>query len=128
MGPLLVSALVHVAGLTSAAPPKWTSSMAQCVLGASTGAQLATSRSTTKDLVRATLVGLGGTALLLALLVATTGFMYGCVLHRSVALEALLLAYSPGGMTEMCLIALHRGHDVAFVAAHHALRIFVLIV
>ncbi|HEX2509089.1 MAG TPA: AbrB family transcriptional regulator [Microvirga sp.] len=35
----------------------------------------------------------------------------------------LLLAYSPGGLAEMSLVALSLGIEVAFVAAHHIIRV-----
>ena len=35
----------------------------------------------------------------------------------------LLLAYSPGGLAEMSLVALALQIEVAFVAAHHLVRI-----
>ena len=35
----------------------------------------------------------------------------------------LLLAYSPGGLAEMSLVALALQIEVAFVAAHHIIRI-----
>mmetsp|Transcript_17014 Transcript_17014/g.23493 ORF Transcript_17014/g.23493 Transcript_17014/m.23493 type:complete len:104 (-) Transcript_17014:33-344(-) len=39
----------------------------------------------------------------------------------------LLLAYSPGGITEMTLLALALGYDAAFVATHHVIRISCLV-
>jgi uncharacterized membrane protein AbrB (regulator of aidB expression) len=36
----------------------------------------------------------------------------------------LLLAYSPGGLTETSLMAIALHVDVAFVATHHVLRVF----
>jgi membrane AbrB-like protein len=39
----------------------------------------------------------------------------------------LLLAFVPGGIAEMCLIALALGQDVAFVSTHHVLRVVMVI-
>jgi uncharacterized membrane protein AbrB (regulator of aidB expression) len=39
----------------------------------------------------------------------------------------LLLAYSPGGITEACVTALALGMDTGFVALHHLIRITSLI-
>jgi len=39
----------------------------------------------------------------------------------------LLLAYSPGGITEMTLLSLSLGYDAAFVATHHVIRISCLV-
>jgi uncharacterized protein len=40
----------------------------------------------------------------------------------------LLLAYSPGGLAEMSLIALSLGIEVAFVAAHHVIRVLIVMI
>ena len=40
---------------------------------------------------------------------------------------SLLLAYAPGGQGEMNLIALALNEDVAFIAIHHMLRVFLVI-
>ncbi len=41
---------------------------------------------------------------------------------------ALMLAFSPGGLAEMSLIAIAIGADAAFVATHHVVRIFLIVV
>ena len=41
--------------------------------------------------------------------------------------EQVLLAYAPGGLTEMSLVALSMHADVAFVATHHLFRVVVLL-
>ena len=38
-----------------------------------------------------------------------------------------LLSFAPGGQAELAVLALIVGADVAFVVAHHVLRIFVVI-
>jgi uncharacterized membrane protein AbrB (regulator of aidB expression) len=38
----------------------------------------------------------------------------------------LLLAYSPGGLAEMSLVAVSIDSEVAFVAAHHSIRVFIV--
>jgi uncharacterized membrane protein AbrB (regulator of aidB expression) len=40
----------------------------------------------------------------------------------------LILAFSPGGLAEMSLIALFLGADPTFVAAHHLLRVTLIII
>ena len=39
----------------------------------------------------------------------------------------LLLAFIPGGFTEMSLIALAMGVDPAFVVTHHSVRVFLVV-
>ena len=43
------------------------------------------------------------------------------------ALVLLLLAFIPGGFTEMSLIALAMGVDPAFVVTHHSVRVFLVV-
>jgi uncharacterized membrane protein AbrB (regulator of aidB expression) len=40
----------------------------------------------------------------------------------------LLLAYSPGWLAEMSLAALSLGIEVAFVAVHYIVRVFIVMV
>ena len=44
-----------------------------------------------------------------------------------VPLPGVLLAFSPGGLAEMSLIALALGIDVAYVSTHHVVRIFIVV-
>ena len=41
---------------------------------------------------------------------------------------ALTLAFAPGGLAEMTLIALALGVDPAFVSTHHVVRIFLVVI
>jgi len=127
LGPLFLSAGLHVLGLAAGEAPRWLICFAQSVLGAATGAQLASSGASPKEMGSAVLVGLGATTLLLLLALAATSVVQKMLSCDTVPLPLLLLAYSPGGMTEMCLLASGQGYDVAFVAAHHILRIMSLL-
>jgi uncharacterized membrane protein AbrB (regulator of aidB expression) len=57
-----------------------------------------------------------------ALLSATFAFAIGLAQWTGLSAIPLLLAFSPGGLVEMSLIAI--GADAAFVATHHVVRIF----
>lgn len=118
MGPLLLSALLHGAGLWHLNGPGVLLSGAQLVVGAGLGTMFA--RSTLRHLVTGFGLGLlsvgamlvlgGGIALLLAQLVP-------------IPLQTLLISFAPGGVTEMSLIALSLGANPVLVAAHHLFRI-----
>jgi uncharacterized membrane protein AbrB (regulator of aidB expression) len=43
------------------------------------------------------------------------------------SLQAVILAYAPGGLAEMSLVALALAIDSAFVATHHVLRIMMIV-
>jgi membrane AbrB-like protein len=118
MGPLVASAAVHGLGWVTAGPPGWMVSATQVVLGTGLGARFGGVRGAV--LLRAGRVALanGAAALLLALAFAEA-------LHWAVGepISAVFLAFAPGGLAEMSLIALSLNISVIYVTAHHALRI-----
>lgn len=123
VGPMILSAAVHLADWTAAKPPVELVAAAQVVVGAAIGCRFAGVEFGL--LRRAVVAALGATAILLG---ATIGF--ALALHAAVGLpvQPLVLAYAPGGLAEMSLIALAIGADAAFVATHHIVRIFLIVV
>lgn len=122
VGPMLVSAAVHLAGLTEARPPDEIVKAAQLVLGAGIGCAFVGVRP--RDLLRTAALTLGLVGLMF---VATAGVAALVHAITGVALVSVLLAYVPGGQGEMNLIALSRGEDIAFVAVHHLVRVSVIV-
>ncbi len=122
LGPMILSAALHFAGVTESRPPVELVAAAQVVLGTSIGARF--SGTPRRTIGRALLLSLGATAILLAI---TAGF--AVPISRLLALpeSQVLLAYSPGGIAEMSLIALSLGVDPAFVSTHHVARIFMIV-
>ncbi len=123
LGPMAVSGVLHVTGLTTFVPSTEIIVGAQIVLGAVLGARFARARPV--EVLRILAIAVGMTAILLALVVAT-----GLAVARltGVPLVSLILAYAPGGLAEMSLVALAIGADVAFVAAHHLARVILVMV
>ncbi|MEM7568010.1 MAG: AbrB family transcriptional regulator, partial [Pseudomonadota bacterium] len=66
----------------------------------------------------------------LVLLAITLAFAFGMSwgMAQATDLDAIpvLLAYSPGGLAEMSLIALTLQIEVAFVATHHVVRVLLV--
>jgi uncharacterized membrane protein AbrB (regulator of aidB expression) len=60
------------------------------------------------------------------LLAITLAFAAGMSQVSAYGEIPLLLAYSPGGLAEMSLVAVSIGVEVAFVAAHHVIRVFIV--
>lgn len=122
LGPLVLSAVVHMAGVTQSSPPAWLIILAQIILGASMGARF---RGASSRLVLTTIaLSFGGTLIMLGVtLAAAVG------LHTSFGqtTEQVILAYAPGGLTEMSLVALAMRADVAYISVHHLARIVILI-
>ncbi|HEY5607953.1 MAG TPA: AbrB family transcriptional regulator [Alphaproteobacteria bacterium] len=124
MGPLLASGLLHVTGLTHASLPAALVIFGQLGVGASIGCRFSGVRPAT--ILRT--LGLA-TVTVLVMLVLTLMFAFGLSHVTGLPYAELVLAYAPGGITEMCLVAYVLGFDVTFVATHHVLRfVFVIIV
>lgn len=123
LGPLLVSALLHLGGLTESVPPTLVVTVAQVILGTVLGCRFR--GVSARTLVPAAALSLGATLLSLAL-----AFGSGLVMQALAGIrpDQALLALAPGGLTEMGLIALAIQADVAFVALHHVVRILFVIV
>lgn len=123
LGPLILSAAVHLAGLTESAPPGLLVIAAQVVLGTILGCRF--QGIPPAMLWSAGLLSLGATVLTLVLAAAAGLAMRS---WAGVGLDQAMLALAPGGLTEMGLIALAIHADVAFVALHHVVRILLVIV
>lgn len=122
LGPMIISAALHFAGITASRPPVELVAAAQVVLGTSIGSRFA---GTPRRVIgRALLLSLGATAILLAITAAFALFIANLL---ALPPSQVLLAYSPGGIAEMSLIALALGVDPAFVSTHHVARIFMIV-
>jgi len=121
LGPILVSAAVHSMGIVHNPPPQELIIIAQIFLGTIVGCRFIGSEP--KAILRAIFLGLGATAMMLAL---TFGFAMALHEMFEQSLEQLVLAYSPGGLAEMSLVALAMNADIAYVASHHLVRISVV--
>ena len=68
------------------------------------------------------LIALGVASVLLALALSA-GFAAGAARLIGLPFDQLWLAYAPGGIEAMAVMALALGADAAFVGAHHVARI-----
>ena len=118
MGPLIFCGLLHVLGIVQITPPGWLMHLAQLVIGVSLGAQF--SGLTKSVLIRGLSTGILAVAYMLAL---SLGFAILLSPHVPADQIAVFLAYAPGGVTEMSLIALSLQMSPIIVAAHHMIRI-----
>ncbi len=122
LGPLLLSACAHLLDITAASPPFWLLNVVQLLVGTYIGSQFAGLRLgemlrtlTLSTLLTFALLGLAG--------------LFAWLLSRSVGLPfaTVLLAFVPGGIAEMCLIAVLLQIDPIFVAAHHLFRVLLVL-
>ncbi|MCG6904402.1 MAG: AbrB family transcriptional regulator [Rhodobacter sp.] len=123
MGPLFLCALLQVAGVTAVIAPPWLLAVSQLVIGVGLGAQFSGLRRAV--LVRGVITGIGAVGVMLAI---SFGFAIG--LHQLVPADTatLFLSFSPGGVTEMNLIALSLNLSPVIVAVHHLIRIVMTVV
>jgi membrane AbrB-like protein len=122
VGPLLGSAAAHASGWIEVQTPYVIMAAAQLVLGASVGVRF--SGFGAARVARAMLLGAGGTLLMLLITLLFGGALHGLT---GLPLPLLLLAFIPGGLPEMSLIAMGLGADPAFVVTHHATRVFLVV-
>lgn len=123
IGPMLLSAAVHLAGWTKASPPMELIAISQVVIGSTIGCRFA---GTKLRFVARVMVW----AAMLTLLLVSVSLFSAWAVHALTGLSTphLVLAYAPGGLAEMSLVALALAFEPSFVATHHIVRIFVVIV
>lgn len=122
-GPILFSAVAHATGLVHGVPPAWLVGVTQIVIGCGLGARFAGAER--RMLTRAF-------ALAAATSVATLLVAFGFALGLSPLVDepapAVFLAFAPGGLAEMSLIALSLQMSVVFVTLHHIARIVLSVI
>jgi hypothetical protein len=123
MGPILASAALRMAGVVEGVLPHWLVEIALVVTGASIGCRFHGAQLRLFAVVAGATAA--GTAILLAVTVA---FAAGVAALTGLDFVAALLAYAPGGLAEMSLIAIAIEADPGFVAAHHLIRIAFILV
>lgn len=123
VGPMIVSAGLHVAGVTSSRPPAELVAVAQVVVGSMIGARF--TGLPLRLVVRGIGLAVGATGILL---LVAAGFGFAVDATAKMPFRSALLAFAPGGLAEMSLIALALGIDAAYVSSHHVVRIFMIVV
>lgn len=123
LGPMVVSALSQVTGLTGGGPPAWLLLPAMVTMGALIGSRF--SGLTPSMVGNALFAGLTVTAL-------SAGFAALAALPVSAALDMpaahVLAAFAPGGLEAMIALGATMGASPGFVAASHVVRLMILTV
>jgi len=121
-GPLIASALAHGAGWVEGVPPGWLVAVTQVVVGGGLGARFAGVQPAMLRRALGLSAGYG-----VVVLGAAAGFA-GLLQAAGVAPgAAVFLAFAPGGVAEMSLIALSLQYSVVFVTVHHVARILIAV-
>ncbi|MFZ3583286.1 AbrB family transcriptional regulator [Loktanella sp. DJP18] len=121
-GPMILSGIVHVAGWVHVAPPTVIVITAQIVIGTVIGARFV--GASVKEILRDIGVGTVATVGMLAVAIL---FAETIARIMDMPLSQAFLAYAPGGLTEMSLLTLTLGQDIAYVSVTHIIRITMII-
>ncbi|KAA9015763.1 AbrB family transcriptional regulator [Sphingobium limneticum] len=123
VGPLAVSATVHMSGLADFRIPGWALAAAQVGLGATIGCRFV--GLTLKTLLRTVALAAGSTLILLAVT-----FAWAAGIGALTGLDPVLLtlAYSPGGLAEMSMVALSLALEPGVVIVHHLTRVVLVLI
>jgi len=119
LGGMLASVLCYASGATTHALPAWLLQVLLVFIGAMIGCRFAGTRL-------AELLRHGGHSLVAALLLLalTAVVAWGGARMLNLDPVAMFLAFAPGGVHEMALIAFAFAIEPVFVTFHHVLRIF----
>jgi hypothetical protein len=121
-GPMALSAALHLGAVVTVPPPSLLVILAQLVIGTVLGCRFAGAslRQTGRE------IGLSALAAVVLLAVTLVFALLVAALTAAPWSQAVL-AYAPGGLTEMSLLALAKDQDVAYVATAHVARIVVVL-
>lgn len=123
LGPMILSAIIHLAGITESAPPTLIVSAAQVVIGATLGCRFVGFPISLagRTIGHGAVVGF-------VMIAITVAFSLLMARITNLPLAAILLGYAPGGLAEMSLVAIALAVDAAFVATHHIVRIILVVI
>jgi membrane AbrB-like protein len=121
LGALTVTATLHATRLNEAVPPHFAIVAAQITLGSMIGGRL--DGANRQELARVSLVGLGAVVVGIAL-----SGLFALIVDLLLGIEfaQALLAFAPGAIEAMALMAITLHLDPAYVGAHHILRVMMM--
>jgi membrane AbrB-like protein len=123
VGPMILSGLVHVSGLTDVKVPTEALWVAQLALGILLGAQFR--ELTLREFTGSVVWGFAFSAIVL---IVSVFLAMGLSAWTGADKFAVLMAYAPGGQSELNLLAITLNLDVAFIALHHLVRVAAVII
>jgi len=118
-GAMLTSAVLHGSGLIHAVMPWWVANTAMVAMGAITGSRFAN----TPPRLLLNFIGAAFGSFGVAVAIAA---VFAAVLISALSLRAaeVMIAFAPGSVDAMMLLALALNLDPVYVGAHHLTRIF----
>jgi uncharacterized protein len=119
---LVLSAVVHGTGLSSASLPFWTVALAQIFIGSVMGARFA---NIAFSEMRSALAAALAWVVVLAVLTLAAAWLATILFDGP--MHVALLSLAPGGMAEMAIVTYSLGFDVAFIMSCQVARMFFLL-
>lgn len=118
-GAMLTSAILHGSGVIHAVLPWWVANAAMIAMGAITGSRFA--NTSPRMLLNFAAAAFGSFAVAVAI-----SAVFAAVLISMLSLRAaeVMIAFAPGAVDAMMLLALALSLDPVYVGAHHLTRIF----
>ena len=118
-GAMMSSAILHGSGMIQAIMPWWVANAAMVAMGAITGSRFA--NTPLRLLLNFITAAFGSFAM-----AVTIAALFAAVLIKVLSLRAaeVMIAFAPGSVDAMMLLALALNLDPVYVGAHHLTRIF----
>ncbi|MGF1649940.1 MAG: AbrB family transcriptional regulator [Hyphomicrobiaceae bacterium] len=123
VGPMILSGAFHAGGVTAAKVPTELLILAQLTLGILLGAQFR--GLTLRELSKWVAWGAVFSTVLIGLTLAVA---HGVARMTGADPISVLIAFAPGGQSELNLLAIVLNLDVAFIALHHLVRVAAVII
>lgn len=122
VGPMILGVVFYFFGLIEQKPPDEIVKLVQVILGVNIG--LSFDEISLKMILKSTLTTLG---YFIILCLISAFFIF--IVHNitKLSLLSVILAFSPGGQSEINLIAITINADVPYIALHHLFRVFFII-
>jgi len=118
-GAMLTSAILHGTGLIHAVMPWWVTNTAMVAMGAITGSRFA--NTSPRMLLNFVAAAFGSFAVAVAISAVFAALLIGILSLRA---AEVMIAFAPGAVDAMMLLALALSLDPVYVGAHHLTRIF----
>lgn len=120
---LVLCAVLHLTGVTHFQVPSYITNLIQVFIGINVGARFI--GRTLKQLAHVMMAAI-------AVVTVQISIAYGAALlianFTDLNMLALILAYSPGGLAEMSMIAVAMGIEVIFIGLHHLVRVLLALI
>ncbi|HET8543525.1 MAG TPA: AbrB family transcriptional regulator, partial [Pseudolabrys sp.] len=118
-GAMLTSAILHGSGLIHAVMPWWVANTAMVAMGAITGSRFA--NTSPRMLLNFVAAAFGSFAVAVAISAVFAAILISLL---SLRVAEVMIAFAPGSVDAMMLLALALSLDPVYVGAHHLTRIF----